>query len=61
MAGMPFEVTVEAGQEFFQIIEVSEPNSIVYTGFETATNDIGFGLYRVREESAISREETHKH
>ena len=44
---------IPAGGEFFQMIEVEEPNSIIYCSFMTMAYDIQLGFYRVSPHSKV--------
>jgi hypothetical protein len=47
---------IAAGGEFFQMIEVDEPNSILYCSFMTTAYDIQLGFYRVSPHSTVITE-----
>ncbi|CDW84927.1 fyve and coiled-coil domain-containing protein 1-like [Stylonychia lemnae] len=59
--GYPQLQEIGAGANFFQMIEVEEPNSIIFCGFSTTSHDIQFGFHKVTLKSQVSNEEEIQH
>lgn len=49
--GLMKSVNIEAGKEFWTIIEVDAPKSIISIMFQTEAYDIQFGFYKATDES----------
>mmetsp|Transcript_17153 Transcript_17153/g.12264 ORF Transcript_17153/g.12264 Transcript_17153/m.12264 type:complete len:232 (+) Transcript_17153:457-1152(+) len=59
--GFPFVQEMAAGAEFYQMVVVEEPNSVIFCGFSTLLYDIQFGFYRVVPESELNPEDDNQH
>jgi hypothetical protein len=54
--GYPQTEKINAGGQFFQMIEVEKANSIILVGFQTVAYDIQFGFMRVTHQSLVIQE-----